>query len=144
MIVTGLFLWGPSNTRGLGGVLYPRFGLRGRPFWKDVHSVVGIYVSALALFLLFTGLPWAKSWGGYLKVIRHLSAGRAVSQDWVTSSSQVAAARQARSSMAMQDMPGMRNQPKPAQHAVFGRHSTLLTGPDAFLAIDRMVATVAP
>lgn len=155
MIVTGLFLWWPSNTKGLGGILYPRLGLSGRSFWKDLHSVVGIYVSAFALFLLFTGLPWAKSWGGYLKAIRHFSAGRAVSQDWTTSSAQVLAARQTRSSAAMNDMPGMAGmhsmesmsgmgQSEHAQHAVFGRHTTMMTGQNAFLAIDRMAATVAP
>src|ERR1700761_663259 len=42
MIGTGLFLWWPSNPSRLGGVLYPRVGLRGRALWKDVHSVVGI------------------------------------------------------------------------------------------------------
>jgi uncharacterized iron-regulated membrane protein len=156
MIVTGLFLWWPSHTKRLGGVLYPRLGLSGRAFWKDVHSVVGIYVSFFALFMLFTGLPWAKSWGGYLKAIRHFSAGHAVSQDWTTSSAQVLAARQARSRTATQDMPGivgmhsMDNMPdmsssEHAQHsATFGRHATALSGPDAFTRIDRMVATVAP
>jgi uncharacterized iron-regulated membrane protein len=152
MIVTGLFLWWPSDTKGLGGVLYPRLGLSKRAFWKDVHSVVGIYVSAFALFLLFTGLPWAKSWGGYLKAIRHFSAGHAVSQDWTTSSAQVLAARQARSTMVMQDMPGMsgmhsmENMPgmEHAQHAIFGRHTTVLAGPDEFLVINNMVASVVP
>ena len=156
MIVTGLFLWWPSNTRGIGGVLYPRLHLRGRPFWKDVHSVVGIYVSFFALFLLFTGLPWAKSWGAYLKAIRHFSAGHAVSQDWTTSSAEVLAARQARSASAMHDMPAMAGMhsmeatpaTSGAEHAhhspIFGRHSTTLSGPDAFKAADAMVSTVAP
>jgi uncharacterized iron-regulated membrane protein len=142
MIITGLFLWWPENTRRLGGVLYPRFGLSGRPFWKDVHSVFGIYVSVFALFLLLTGLPWAKSWGGYLKAIRHFTAGRAVTQDWTTSSAEVMAARQARSDMhAMHDMQAMGEH---AQHnAVYGRHSTTLAGPNAFAAIDAMVPVVA-
>jgi uncharacterized iron-regulated membrane protein len=73
MIVTGLFLWWPRESKGLGGVLYPRLRAGGRTFWKDVHSVTGIYVSFFALFLLFTGLPWAKSWGGYLKAVRHFA-----------------------------------------------------------------------
>jgi uncharacterized iron-regulated membrane protein len=152
MIVTGLFLWWPSDTKGLGGVLYPRLGLNGRAFWKDIHSVVGIYVSVFALFLLFTGLPWAKSWGGYLKAIRHFSAGHAVTQDWTTTSAQLLAARQARSTTAMEDMQGMsgmhsmENMPgmEHAQHAIFGRHTTMLAGPDAFAAIDKLVTTVAP
>ncbi|AFL87593.1 putative iron-regulated membrane protein [Terriglobus roseus DSM 18391] len=154
VVVTGLFLWWPRDSRGLGGVLYPRTGLGGRAFWKDIHSVTGIYVSFFALFLLLTGLPWAKSWGGYLKAIRHYSAGRAVSQDWTTSSADVLAARAARSGSAMHDMASMPGHDMAhmgggaaahAEHAgVWGRHATMMTGPNAFVAIDTMVATVAP
>lgn len=153
MILTGLFLWWPSHATGLGGILYPRAGLGKRGFWKDIHSVTGIYVSFFALFLLLTGLPWAKSWGGYLKAIRHFSAGRAVQQDWTTGSADVLAARNARSSASMDGMAGMHgmdhaanmNISPHAEHTgVFGRHSTTLSGPTAFVALDRMVATVAP
>jgi uncharacterized iron-regulated membrane protein len=67
MIITGLFLWWPRNANGLGGVLYPRLRAGGRTFWKDIHSVTGIYVSFFALFLLLSGLPWAKAWGAISK-----------------------------------------------------------------------------
>jgi uncharacterized iron-regulated membrane protein len=144
MVLTGLFLWWPRNAKGLGGVLYPRLRAGGRTFWKDIHAVTGIYVSFFALFLLFTGLPWAKSWGSYLKAIRHLSAGHAVQQDWTTSSADTLAARAARTSAA-KPMPGMAmDANEHAQHQAFGRHSTKLSGPNAFLALDNMVATVAP
>ena len=164
MIVTGLFLWWPRNARGLGGVLYPRLRQGQRMFWKDIHAVTGIYVSVFALFLLLTGLPWAKGWGGYLKGIRHFSAGHLVKQDWTTSSADALSARSARSSAASTDLSGMSTMhdmgtPGPhhmegmpnldaAQHAehshVWGRHSTSLTGANAFVAIDRMVAAVQP
>jgi uncharacterized iron-regulated membrane protein len=157
MILTGLFLWWPRNASGLGGVLYPRLRSGGRAFWKDIHAVTGIYVSFFALFLLFTGLPWAKSWGGYLKAVRHFSAGRITAQDWTTSSAEIAAARRQRSAAAastpdaMQSMPGMdmsqgmtMGKGEHAQHVAFGRHTTTLSGPNAFTAIDTMVASVAP
>jgi len=164
MILTGLFLWWPSETKGLAGVLYPHLRAGGRTFWKDIHSVTGIYVSFFALFLLFTGLPWAKAWGGYLKAIRHFSAGHAVQQDWTTGSADELAARSRRSAAApadisgmstMHDMPGtptahhmegMANldSTEHAQHAAWGRHHSALSGPNAFLALDKMVATVAP
>jgi uncharacterized iron-regulated membrane protein len=145
MILTGLFLWWPRNAKGLGGVLYPRLRLGGRTFWKDIHSVTGIYVSFFALFLLFTGLPWAKSWGGYFKAARRLGAGMAVKQDWTTSSSEDAAARLARSRSAADSgsMAGMR-MPGDGGAKSFGKHHTSLSGPNAFVAIDKMVATVAP
>jgi uncharacterized iron-regulated membrane protein len=151
MILTGLFLWWPRNATGLAGVLYPRLRSGGRTFWKDIHAVTGIYVSFFALFLLFTGLPWAKAWGGYFKVIRHLSAGRITAQDWTTSTAEISAARAQRSSAAASSMPGMdmgnaTTTPKGnhAQHVAFGRHLTTLSGPNAFVAIDTMVAAVAP
>lgn len=149
MILTGLFLWWPANMKGLGGILYPRLGQGKRGFWKDIHSVTGIYVSFFALFLLLTGLPWAKSWGGYLKAIRHFSAGRAVQQDWTTSRADVLAARAARSGSSMAGMQGMDHaedmsvSPHAEHTGVWGRHSTTLSGPLAFVALDRMVSNVA-
>jgi uncharacterized iron-regulated membrane protein len=153
MILTGLFLWWPRENKGVAGVLYPRLRQGGRTFWKDIHAVTGIYVSFFALFLLFSGLPWAKSWGAYLKVVRHFSADHAIKQDWVTSSAAEMAARNARSQSAMADMPGMQATAKSANmsvspHAehtgVWGRHGTTLRGRDAFVALDKMVATVSP
>ena len=44
------------NARGLGGVLYPRLGQGAKKFWRDIHAVVGIWVSVFALFLLAVGL----------------------------------------------------------------------------------------
>ena len=163
MILTGLFLWWPRDASGLAGVLYPRLRAGGRTFWKDIHAVTGIYVSFFVLFLLFTGLPWARSWGSYLKAIRHFSGGRAVQQDWTTSSADDLAARSRRSAAAndmsgmstvytmpgmpsahhMEGMPNMSTS-EHAQHLGFGRHATTLTGPNAFVAIDTMVASVAP
>ena len=147
MILTGLFLWWPRNAKGLGGVLYPRLHAGGRTFWRDIHSVTGIYVSFFALFLLFTGLPWAKAWGGYLKAARRAGVGLTLKQDWTTSSSEVTATRLARTQSTAatgETMSGMRGMSgeKAANH--WGKHKTTLSGPDAFVAIDRMVATVAP
>ncbi|WCT72424.1 PepSY domain-containing protein [Sphingomonas naphthae] len=83
MILSGLFLWWPRGT-GLGGVVYPRLRSGGRRFWRDLHGVTGFWVSFFALFLLLSGLPWAKSWGSYLKAIRSVAEGQAVKQDWST------------------------------------------------------------
>ncbi len=152
MVLTGLFLWWPRDATGLGGVLYPRLRQGGRGFWKDIHAVTGIYVSFFALFLLLTGLPWAKSWGGYLKAVRHFGAGRAMGQDWTTSSAEVLAARVARSRASLPAASATHamdhadlNVSLHAEHTgVWGRHSTTLSGPLAFVALDRMVGTVAP
>jgi uncharacterized iron-regulated membrane protein len=81
MLITGLYLWWPREGRGLAGVLYPRLGEGRRVFWRDLHAVTGIWVSAFALFLLITALPWTTVWGAGLKQVRAL-ANPAVKQDW--------------------------------------------------------------
>jgi len=82
MILTGLYLWWPRNAKGLGGVLYPRLGQGPKRFWRDLHAVVGIYVSAFALFLLASGMPWAMVWGNGFKMVREATGTAAISQDW--------------------------------------------------------------
>ena len=82
MLVTGLYLWWPRGASGFAGVIYPRLHRNGRLFWRDVHAVTGFWVSFFALFLLITGLPWAKSWGGMLEQVRGWSSAAPVRQDW--------------------------------------------------------------
>jgi uncharacterized iron-regulated membrane protein len=85
LLLTGLYLWWPRGRR-LAGVLYPRLGQRGRLFWRDLHAVTAVWVSLLALFLLVSGLPWAKSWGGLLRDARQAWAHAHVVQDWTIGS----------------------------------------------------------
>jgi uncharacterized iron-regulated membrane protein len=149
MIVTGLYLWWPRDARGPGGVLYPRLRQGQRIFWRDIHAVTGIYVSFFALFLLFTGLPWAKSWGTYLKTWRRVTNGHAVHQDWTTSTSEELAARAARTGSGMANMPGMQMDNMPgmnaSEHASHGnRAHYMVGGPDIYRPLDRMIAVVTP
>jgi uncharacterized iron-regulated membrane protein len=67
MILTGLYLWWPRK------LFFPRLGS-----WKDIHSVTGIWISFCVLFLLISGLPWAKTWGNYLKKVRQTTQA----MDW--------------------------------------------------------------
>jgi uncharacterized iron-regulated membrane protein len=87
LIFTGLVLWWPRDGR-LAGVLYPRLNIGGRVFWRDLHAVTGFWVSALALFLLATGLPWAKFWGDYFKEVRAITRMADGPQDWTNGSSE--------------------------------------------------------
>lgn len=73
MIVTGLYLWWPRQGRGLAGTLYPRLAGGGRLFWRDLHAVTGVWIACFTLFLLVSGLPWAKVWGEYFKEARRLT-----------------------------------------------------------------------
>lgn len=81
MIVSGLYLWWPRNASGAAGVLYPRLG-GGRRFWRDLHGVVGFWVSAFALFLLISGLPWTQVWGSSLAAVRQVGSSVVLRQDW--------------------------------------------------------------
>lgn len=58
---TGLYLWWPRGKR-LGTVSIK--ATRGRPWWRDLHAVTGLYTSAFIVFLALTGLPWSAVWGG--------------------------------------------------------------------------------
>lgn len=70
MLVTGLILWWPRNGAGFAGVLYPRANRGSQVFWRDLHAVTGIWVSALAMFLLITALPWTTVAGEGIGKIR--------------------------------------------------------------------------
>ncbi len=82
MILSGLYLWWPRSAKGLGGVLYPRIGQGAKRFWRDLHAVVGMWVSVFALFLLVSGLPWATVWGSAFKSVRAMTGTAPISQDW--------------------------------------------------------------
>lgn len=85
MVLTGLYLWWPRNAAGLAGVLYPRLNQGKRVWWRDLHAVTGIWVSAFALFLLFTALPWTGVWGDAFKAVRQATGPAVVKQDWSSS-----------------------------------------------------------
>lgn len=84
LILTGLYLWWPRQIEKFAGVFYLRLHQGQRIFWRDLHAVTGVWISAFALFLLLTGLPWAKGWSGYLKTIRSMGGQKLVRQDWTT------------------------------------------------------------
>jgi uncharacterized iron-regulated membrane protein len=83
MIGTGLYLWWPRGARGAAGLLYPRLRAGRRVFWRDLHAVTGVWVAALALFLLITALPWTPIWGAGFDEVRQLAAKDAQA-DWST------------------------------------------------------------
>jgi uncharacterized iron-regulated membrane protein len=116
MILTGLALWWPRGG-GLAGTVYPRLRSEGRRFWRDLHSVMGFWLSIFALGFLVSGLPWAASWGAYLQAVRSLTAEGL--PDWDTGSAEAARGRarndaalrksaaSEHGAMAGMDMPGM-------------------------------------
>jgi uncharacterized iron-regulated membrane protein len=161
MILTGLYLWWPRTAEKFAGVFYPRLDQGQRIFWRDIHAVTGIYVSFFALFLLFTGLPWAKSWGSYLKLVRRVAGHAVISADWTTSSAEEKAIRAsynndptagpAPSGTNTSSMPDMKSMDMSEMDMGGGEHSehaqqtmSKPAAPNAYFAIDKMVASVAP
>lgn len=67
LIVSGLYLGWPRDGRRAWRALLPALRARGRVFWKSLHTAVGLWVALLVLFLIFTGLPWAAFWGGWIR-----------------------------------------------------------------------------
>lgn len=136
MILTGLYLWWPRNTKSLAGVLYPRLRQGSRIFWRDIHAVTGMWVSVLALFFLLSGLPWAKSWGAYLKLARRLSGESNIRQDWTTGRSSEIAQRLAMNNMAMPMMD------EHAEHMGHGNHGHIAAGD--YSALNTVLPSVEP
>lgn len=63
MVGTGIALWWPKKQFSVWGSLLPRLNLRGRAVWREVHLVVGLWVSIGAVFFILSGLPWSGFWG---------------------------------------------------------------------------------
>lgn len=127
LILSGLYLWWPRG-RGLAGVLYPRLGNNGRLFWRDLHAVGGFWVSALALVLLFTGLPWAHAWGSAFKAVREELGWVKGAQDWTIGGTPVGDphAEHDHAAMAggmMDDMAGMDHGAMPGMNHAAMNHS---------------------
>jgi len=135
MILTGLYLWWPRKANGLAGVLYPRLHQGKRIFWRDIHAVTGMWISFLALLFLFSGLPWAKSWGGYLKMAREVRGKAIVHEDWTTSSSSEIARRLTMNKNGLAAVTHDRRKSMAGMNAA-------VPAPGAYAAIDKMIAPV--
>ena len=133
LIITGLYLWWPRNSSGLAGIAYPRLTRGGRTFWRDIHSVTGLWVSFFVLFLLISGLPWAKSWGGMLKQLRQSGQTTIVKQDWTTGRSSELSERLANNTPAGGG----------AGHCGHEGHNMAGAVPFDITILDRLVETVA-
>ncbi|ANB76571.1 peptidase [Paraburkholderia phytofirmans OLGA172] len=69
MIGTGVALWWPREKTTARAALLPRFSLRGRALWKNLHTVMGIWLALGALAFVLSGLPWTGSWGKQFKAL---------------------------------------------------------------------------
>ncbi len=69
MLATGLALWWPRAGTTWANALRPRLQLRGRPLWRNLHGVMGLWLAVGGLAFVLTGLPWSGSWGTQFKAL---------------------------------------------------------------------------
>lgn len=69
MIGTGIALWWPREKTTARAALLPRFALKGRALWKNLHAAMGIWLALGALAFVLSGLPWTGSWGKQFKAL---------------------------------------------------------------------------
>lgn len=151
MILTGIYLWWPRDGARFAGVLYPRLTQSRRLLWRDLHSVAGLYVSFFTLFLLASGLPWAKNWGTYFKQVRTIASSIPIQQDWTTGRSSELEARRALNANAGTD-DGMAGHdhaaatPAKPPKRVYGRKGRRAgaVDPNAYAAIDTILPAALP
>lgn len=63
LTVTGIYLHWPRNGTTWGKALTVQTVARGRAFWKSLHGALGLWVSAVLVIFLISGLSWAGLWG---------------------------------------------------------------------------------
>lgn len=63
LTVTGIYLHWPRNGATWGKALTVQTAARGRTFWKSLHGALGLWVSAVLVIFLISGLSWAGLWG---------------------------------------------------------------------------------
>ncbi|BFM51109.1 PepSY domain-containing protein [Marinomonas sp. THO17] len=66
LIITGVFLWWPDSSKSKLKAAVKVSKKGGRTFWRDLHSVTGLWVAIVLLFFCISGLAWAGIWGGKL------------------------------------------------------------------------------
>jgi uncharacterized iron-regulated membrane protein len=140
LLVSGLYLWWPRQSERLAGVLWVRLGKGKRIFWRDLHAVTGVWVTAFALFILLTGLPWAKGWGSYFKKARQITGTASRHQDWTNGRSSELTERASynRNVLGSQDgMPGMEH----AGH--MGHTMPPIVGPKGYSSFNVLVPTAS-
>ena len=64
LVVTGVWLHWPRRGGTWREALVPKLSLSSRGAWKALHGAVGMWMSALLLIFLISGLSWAGIWGG--------------------------------------------------------------------------------
>ncbi|MBB1485940.1 PepSY-associated TM helix domain-containing protein [Oceanospirillum sediminis] len=63
LLITGFYMWWPRLKQRKVSFWKPSMGYQGRSFWKELHGVTGVWLSAILVFFIITGLSWTGIWG---------------------------------------------------------------------------------
>ncbi len=73
LIITGLYVWWPKRGWKLKGYFIPRTNIDRRTFYRDIHAILGFWISILLLMILAGGFPWTDIFGQNFKTIQKLT-----------------------------------------------------------------------
>lgn len=74
LIITGIYLFWPRG-RGIKGLYHIRTNQSKRILFRDLHSVIGFWISALLILILAGGLPWTDVFGSGYKWVQDSTNG---------------------------------------------------------------------
>ena len=70
LALTGVYVWWPQTKFSLAGFFSIRTNNTRQVFWRDMHAVVGFWMSAFMLIILAGGLPWTEIFGDNLRWVQ--------------------------------------------------------------------------
>jgi uncharacterized iron-regulated membrane protein len=73
LIITGIYVFWPNKKQGLKGFFIVRFKQGKRILFRDLHTVLGFWVSLLLLLTLAGGFPWTDVFGDNFKWVQKVT-----------------------------------------------------------------------
>lgn len=73
LIITGIYIFWPSSKQGLLAFILPRTKAGRRIFFRDIHSIIGFWISGLLLLVLGGAFPWTDVVGNNFKWVQEVT-----------------------------------------------------------------------
>ncbi len=70
LILTGLYVWWPREGQGIRGLFLVRFNRSKRILYRDIHAVLGFWLSVFMLIIVAGAMPWTEVFGTQLKWVQ--------------------------------------------------------------------------
>ncbi len=73
LILTGLYIWWPIRSWNVKGLFIPRIRQGKRILFRDLHAIIGFWISGLLILILAGGFPWTDVFGSNFKQIQKIT-----------------------------------------------------------------------